>query len=129
MNTIIVSNKKFQSTDIWVVSINGREDGKQFCKSAYSAMRYMFLLKSRTGCLISENCLQRLSFEIARKRKEGLEKLEAVKVKFIEEHSVNNILAQPAVNVAAEKTELPKPKARRGRKPGSKNKPKADKAA
>ena len=54
---------------------------------------------------------------------------QAVKVKFIEEHSVNNILAQPAVKVAAEKTELPKPKARRGRKPGSKNKPKADKAA
>ena len=50
-------------------------------------------------------------------------------MKFIEEHSVNNILAQPAVKVAAEKTELPKPKARRGRKPGSKNKPKADKAA
>ena len=50
-------------------------------------------------------------------------------MKFIEEHSVNNILAQPAVNVAAEKTELPKAKARRGRKPGSKNKPKADKAA
>ena len=129
MNTIIVSNKKFQNTDIWVVSINGREDGKQFCKSAYSAMRYMFLLKRRTGCLISENCLQRLSFEIAKKKKECLEKLEAVKVKFIEEHSVDNILAQPAVKVAAEKTELPKPKARRGRKPGSKNKPKADKAA
>ena len=106
MNTIIVSNKKFQSTDIWVVSINGREDGKQFCKSAYSAMRYMFLLKRRTGCLISENCLQRLSFEIAKKKKECLEKLEAVKVKFIEEHSVNNILAQPAVKVAAEKTEF-----------------------
>ena len=129
MNTIIVSNKKFQNTDIWVVSINGREDGRQFCKSVYSAMRYMFLLKRRMGCMISENCLQRLSFEIARKRKEGLEKLEAVKEKFIEEHSVDNILAKPDAVVTAEKVELPKPKARRGRKPGSKNKPKADKAA
>ena len=129
MNTIIVSNQKFHNTDIWVVSINGREDGRQFCKSAYSAMRYMFLLKRRTGCMIYENCLQRLSFEIARKRKEGLEKLEAVKEKFIEEHSVDNILAKPAAVVAAEKVELPKPKARRGRKPGRKNKPKADKAA
>lgn len=129
MNTIIVSNQKFHNTDIWVVSINGHEDGRLFCKSAYSAMRYMFLLKRRTGCMISENCLQRLSFEIARKRKECLEKLEAVKEKFIEEHSVDNILAKPAVVVAAEKVELPKPKARRGRKPGSKNKPKADKAA
>lgn len=130
MNTIIVSNQKFHNTDIWVVSINGREDGRQFCKSAYSAMRYMFLLKRRTGCMISENCLQRLSFEIARKRKEGLEKLEAIKQKFIIEHSVDYILAQPAVDTrAAEKVEMPKPKARRGRKPGSKNKPKADKAA
>ena len=130
MNTIIVSNQKFQNTDIWVVSINGREDGRQFCKSAYSAMRYMFLLKRRTGCMISENCLQRLSFEIARKRKECLEKLEAIKQKFIIEHSVDIILAQPSVDTRAEeKVELPKPIARRGRKPGSKNKPKADKAA
>lgn len=67
MNTIVASHKTTKnSNNIWVVSISGQEEGRQFCKSAASALRYMFILKARTGANISQNCIERLSFEIKR---------------------------------------------------------------
>lgn len=66
MNTIVASHKSTKNSNIWVVSISGQEEGRQFCKSAASALRYMFILKARTGANISQNCIERLSFEIKR---------------------------------------------------------------
>lgn len=36
------------------------------CKTAASAIRYMYLLRSRHGAYISQNCLDRLAFEASR---------------------------------------------------------------
>ena len=64
---LITSGKKSEATaHIWVVSIDGRPHSKVYCKSPYKAMRYAFLLKKRTGLNISDNCLTRVSYEIAR---------------------------------------------------------------
>lgn len=67
MNTIVAANKRTKNTsNVWKVFIAGQEESASFCKSAASALRFMFILKARTGATISENCLQRLSFEIRR---------------------------------------------------------------
>ena len=64
---LITSGKKSEATaHIWVVSIDGQPHSKVYCKSPYKAMRYAFLLKKRTGLNISDNCLARVSHEIAR---------------------------------------------------------------
>lgn len=61
-----VAKSTFSNNNVWAVAITGSEQPSTHCKSAYKAMRYMFLLKKRTGLGISENCLARLSAEIAR---------------------------------------------------------------
>ena len=64
---LITSGRKSEATaHIWVVSIDGQPHSKVYCKSPYKAMRYAFLLKKRTGLNISDNCLTRVSYEIAR---------------------------------------------------------------
>lgn len=68
MNVILItSGKTSEATKhIWVVSVSGQPSSRVFCKGPYKAMRYAFLLKKRTGLNISDNCLCRLSHEIAR---------------------------------------------------------------
>lgn len=62
MNTIVAFH---QPKNLWVVSVLGRNEIRKYCRSAYSAMKYMFFLQSLyTDLYISDNCLQRLSFEI-----------------------------------------------------------------
>ena len=57
MNTIVAFH---HSKNLWVVSILGRNDIQKYCRSAYFAMKYMFLLQSLSADLyISDNCLQR----------------------------------------------------------------------
>jgi hypothetical protein len=66
MNTIVAFHHPSKNKNLWVVSILENDSVCKYCKSAYSAMRYMFLLQSSSADLyISDNCLQRLSFEIA----------------------------------------------------------------
>ena len=67
MNTIVANQKITKNTsNVWAVSIIGQEESTQYCKSAQSAMKLMFLLKSRTGCRISDKSIKALSEEIAR---------------------------------------------------------------
>lgn len=68
MKTIIASSVKSATNgnQLWAVTITGESRPKAFCKTPYKAMRLMFLLKSKTGIDISENCLSRLSSEISR---------------------------------------------------------------
>lgn len=81
---------------VWVVSIEGQDDSRQFCKSARAAMKYMFLLKSRTGLYISKEGLQMLSAEIARlKNPEAVAKIQEHAEAIAEAYDVNRILAQP----------------------------------
>ena len=95
MNTIVVNQAQSNKSEnmVWVVSIEGQDDSRQFCKSA---MKYMFLLKSRTGLYISKEGLQLLSAEIARqKNPEAVAKIQEHVEAIAEAHDVNRILAQP----------------------------------
>lgn len=87
---------------VWLVSIPGEEQGKMYCKGAYKALRYAFLLKKRTGVNISENCIAKLSQEI-RLQKEAQAAAVQEKVKEVADALTVN-------------KEEPKPKARRQKK-------------
>lgn len=98
MNTIVVNQAQSNKSEnmVWVVSIEGQDDSRQFCKSARAAMKYMFLLKSRTGLYISKQGLQMLSAEIARQKNPGaVAKIQEHVEAIADAHDVNRILAQP----------------------------------
>ena len=92
------------TNNVWFVYTSADTANKMYCTSPYKAMRLAFLLKKRLGLGISENCLARLSQEIARTKG----------------------ATAPAVQQEVKPEPQPtpeKPKKRRGRKP------KAEKAA
>ena len=60
------ANSGKSTNNVWVVYTGADTANKMYCTSAYKAMRLAFLLKKRLGIAISENCLARLSQEIAR---------------------------------------------------------------
>lgn len=98
------ANSGKSTNNVWVVYTSADSSDKMFCTSAYKAMRLAFLLKKRMGLNISDNCLARLSQEIAK--------------------------AKAPQGAAAQEVQKPepapveeKPKKKRGRKP------KAEKAA
>ena len=109
--SVVKSNKS--ENNVWSVGITGEEQEQAYCKSAYKAMRFAFLLKKQTGFYIEDASLKSLSEEIARQKAEA-----AAEVEVPEEQE-----AQP---VAEEK-----PK-KRGRKPRAKKEqaePEAEAAA
>ena len=97
---IIISIVKSNNSEnnVWAVAITGEEKPEGFCKSAYKAMRFAFLLKKRTGVMIDDASLKSLSECIAeQKAKEaeaGQDKLAEVAQEFIESHSVDAVLEQ-----------------------------------
>ena len=60
------ANSGKSTNNVWVVYTSADTANKMYCTSAYKAMRLAFLLKKRLGIAISDNCLARLSQEIAR---------------------------------------------------------------
>ena len=120
MNTIVVNQAQSNKSEnmVWVVSIEGQDDSRQFCKSARAAMKYMFLLKSRTGLYISKEGLQMLSAEIARlKNPEAVAKIQEHVEAIAEAYDGNRSLTQPKeVKEAVVEEVAPTPK-KRGRKP------------
>lgn len=107
-NSILVSCVRSNKSDnnVWAVSVQGEEQVKSYCKSPYKAMRYAFLLKKQTGFYINDISLTQLSLEIKRlkelkeaaaltpEQKEGKERIDEAVEQFVEEHSVNNVLAK-----------------------------------
>ena len=97
---IIISIVKSNNSEnnVWAVAITGEEKPEGFCKSAYKAMRFAFLLKKRTGVMIDDASLKKLSECIAeQKAKEAdanKEKLAEVAQEFVESHSVDAVLEQ-----------------------------------
>lgn len=61
--TIVKSNNS--ENNVWAVAVTGEEQPQGFCKSAYKAMRFAFLLKKRTGLNIDDQSLKSLSLQIA----------------------------------------------------------------
>ena len=62
--TVVKSNKS--DNNVWAVGITGEEQEQAYCKSAYKAMRFAFLLKKQTGIRIEDASLKSLSEEIAK---------------------------------------------------------------
>ena len=97
---IIISIVKSNNSEnnVWAVAITGEEKPEGFCKSAYKAMRFAFLLKKRTGVMIDDASLKKLSECIAeQKAKEAdanKEKQAEVAQEFVESHSVDAVLEQ-----------------------------------
>ena len=58
---IIISIVKSNNSEnnVWAVAITGEEKPEGFCKSAYKAMRFAFLLKKRTGVMIDDASLRK----------------------------------------------------------------------
>jgi len=64
--SVVKSNKS--ENNVWAVGITGEEQEQAYCKSAYKAMRFAFMLKKQTGFYIDGNSLKALSEEIARQK-------------------------------------------------------------
>ena len=116
---IIISVQKSNKSDnmVYAVAITGEENPQGFCKSAYKAMRYAFLLKKQTGLNISENCLAYLSNVIKQEKASKAAEVQEKVEEFCESHSVDNVLAQKS-EPQAEQPKEEKPK--RQRKPRTK---------
>ncbi len=103
-NSILVDNVRSNKSDnmVWAVYAQGNEQQTCYCKSPYAAMKMAFLLKKQTGLYISDICLTRLSLEIRKlkeaaltpEQKEVKEKIDEAVEQFVEEHSVDNVLAK-----------------------------------
>lgn len=111
--TIVKSNNS--ENNVWAVAVTGEEQPQGFCKSAYKAMRFAFLLKKRTGLNIDDQSLKSLSLQIAELKaqkaeaKAGKEKPEVVALAGAESQSAEAV--QPEQLEA--QAEQPKPKKQR----------------
>ena len=64
--SVVKSNKS--ENNVWAVGITGEEQEQVYCKSAWKAMKFAFLLKKQTGFYIEDDSLKMLSEEIARQK-------------------------------------------------------------
>lgn len=69
--TVVKSNKS--ENNVWAVAFTGEEECQAYCKSAYKAMRFAFMLKKQSGCRIDDESLKALSEEIAKLKAEASE--------------------------------------------------------
>lgn len=107
--SIVKSNKS--DNKVWTVAVTGEEKSTAFCKSAYKAMRFAFLLKKRTGGFISKKSISLLSEGIKEEKAAKAAAVQEAAQEIAESHSVDNILAQPE----EVKAEEPKKKERKPR--------------
>ncbi len=63
---LIVAARKFNRWFVYFKGVPPKDNVGCGCKTAKSAIRYMYLLKARYGAVISTNVYDRLSFEAAR---------------------------------------------------------------
>ena len=99
--SVVKSNKS--ENNVWAVGITGEEQEQAYCKSAFKAMRFAFLLKKQTGFRIEDASLKALSEEIAKLKAE-----EAAKAEQPEE-------LEPQQEAEEPKAEEPKKKQRKPR--------------
>lgn len=118
MSTIFAKNIPTKNTNnVWAVYMEGEEESLSYCKSAYKAMRLMFLIKSRTGNTIDNDSLQSLVQANAQYKAEhpltpeqqaAKEKVEAIVEDFAESHSVDTVLNEKPKKVRKPRTRKPK---------------------
>lgn len=122
------ANSGKSTNNVWVVYTSDNSSDKMYCTSAYKAMRLAFLLKKRLGLNISDNCLARLSQEIAKAKDSASRVQNTSSLECSAE--AQPVLSKGATAPMAQEVQKPepapveeKPKKKRGRKP------KAEKAA
>ena len=122
------ANSGKSTNNVWVVYTSDNSSDKMYCTSAYKAMRLAFLLKKRMGLNISDNCLARLSQEIAKAKDSASRVQNTSSLECSAE--AQPVLSKGATAPTAQEVQKPepapveeKPKKKRGRKP------KAEKAA
>lgn len=94
MNTIVAFHHPSKNNNLWVVSILENDSVRKYCRSAYFAMRYMFLLQSTSVDLyISDNCLLRLSFEIALNRRAMARSIQLHVLEIARVYDMNRVLS------------------------------------
>lgn len=122
------ANSGKSTNNVWVVYTSDNSSDKMYCTSAYKAMRLAFLLKKRLGLNISDNCLARLSQEIAKAKDSASRVQNTSSLECSAE--AQPVSSKGATAPTAQEVQKPepapveeKPKKKRGRKP------KAEKAA
>ena len=122
------ANSGKSTNNVWVVYTSDNSSDKMYCTSAYKAMRLAFLLKKRLGLNISDNCLARLSQEIAKAKDSASRVKNTSSLECSAE--AQPVLSKGATAPTVQEVQKPepasveeKPKKKRGRKP------KAEKAA
>lgn len=118
MNTIFAKNIPTKNTNnVWAVYMEGEEENLSYCKSAYKAMRLMFLIKAQTGFTIDDDSLKALvqanaqykaEHPLTQEQVEAKEKIEAAAEQIAEEHSVDAVLAEKPKKVRKPRTRKPK---------------------
>ena len=102
MNQILVESVHSNKSNnmVWAVYVQGNEQDKCYCKSPYKAMRMAFYLKKQTGAYIEDTSLALLSLVIRESKASNQEPAEVQEQindaaeQFVEEHSVDNVLAK-----------------------------------
>ena len=122
------ANSGKSTNNVWVVYTSDNSSDKMYCTSAYKAMRLTFLLKKRLGLNISDNCLARLSQEIAKAKDSASRVQNTSSLECSAE--AQPVLSKGATAPTVQEVQKPEPapveekaKKKRGRKP------KAEKAA
>ena len=118
-NVILAAKAKSgkSTNNVWVVYTSADSTSKMYCTSAYKAMRLAFLLKKRLGLNISDNCLARLSQEIARiKGGASREQERPAEAQPVPSQAPDGATVPEVREPEPQPTEE-KPKKRRGRKP------------
>ena len=95
----VPSNKS--NNNVWAVFVQGQEENKTFCRNAWTAMKFCFILKERTGLYIAQESITALSQEIARikalrqtaEQKAQADAIQEKVEEFCEDHSVDVVLA------------------------------------
>ena len=122
------ANSGKSTNNVWVVYTSDNSSDKMYCTSAYKAMRLAFLLKKRLGLNISDNCLARLSQEIAKAKDSAsrVQNTNSLECSAEAQPVLSKGATAPTVQEVQKPEQAPveeKPKKKRGRKP------KAEKAA
>ena len=115
LNVILISSGKTSkaTSHIWVVSVSGQPSSRVYCKGPYRAMRYAFLLKKRTGLNISDNCLCRVSHEIARLKAAAVTEAAAMQpIELLPTEPLAPAAAKKAAKKAAPKKRTPRSRAK-----------------
>ena len=91
---LLIGDNRFKRNVFAKISILENDRVRKYCTSAYSAMRYMFLLQSSSVDLyISDNCLQRLSYEIAVNRRALARRIHIHVLEIAHVYDMNRVLS------------------------------------